>query len=106
MPVVLARDRGHARRAPCRRCRCHERDHSEAAAAEAEGRHIILSALPRARSVQRPGRCRVRELPDYVADPKPDYLAGGVASCPELISMTSAFLPGLVTVAFEHQVRD
>ena len=56
--------------------------------------------------MQRTGRRCVRELSDDVANPKPDYLAGGVASCPELIGMTSAFLPGFVTVAFEHQVRD
>jgi NADPH-dependent 2,4-dienoyl-CoA reductase/sulfur reductase-like enzyme len=55
--------------------------------------------------VQRSGRCRVRELPDYVANPKPDHLAGGVASCPELIGMTGAFLPGPVPIAFKHQVR-
>jgi hypothetical protein len=65
----------------------------------------LRELLPNVKSVQRTRRCRVRELPDYVADPKPDYLAGGVASCPELIGMTSAFLPGPVAIAFKHQVR-
>ena len=45
------------------------------------------------------------ELPDDVADPKPDYLTGGVASCPELIGMTSAFVPGPVAIVFKHQAR-
>src|SRR6266851_2967409 len=57
-------------------------------------------------SVEWSGRCCVREQPDYVANPKPDYLAGGVASCPELIGMTGGFLPGSVAIALEHQVRD
>ena len=48
--------------------------------------------------MQRTGRGCVRELPDDVADPKPDYLTGGVASCPELIGMASAFLPGPVAM--------
>jgi phytoene dehydrogenase-like protein len=38
--------------------------------------------------------------PITVANPKPDHLAGGVASCLELIGMTGAFLPGPVPIAF------
>src|ERR1700730_8560436 len=100
-----ARNRGHARRAPWRRCRRHERNHPEAAATEAEGWNVIVSSPPSVKSVQRTGRCCVRELPDDVADPKPDYLAGGVASCPELVGMTSAFAPGPVAIAFKDQAR-
>jgi len=37
---LTARNRGHARRAPRRRCRRHERNHPEAAAAEAEGQNV------------------------------------------------------------------
>src|SRR4029077_20286140 len=101
-----ARNREHARRAPWRRCRRHERNHPEAAATEAESWNVIVSPPLSVKSVRRTGRCRVRELPDDVANPKPDYLAGGVASCPELIGMTSAFLSGPVAIAFKHQVRD
>src|SRR5712671_6217823 len=39
-----APDRGHTRRAPRRRRRCHQRNHSEAAATEAEGWNVIASA--------------------------------------------------------------
>jgi hypothetical protein len=50
-----------------------------------------LSLLPRTRSVQRPGRCRVRELIDRIDNPTPDRHAGGITSGRELTGPSSAF---------------
>jgi hypothetical protein len=54
-------------------------------------------------SVQRPGRCRVREMIDRIDDPTPYCHAGSVTSRRELVRSPSAFRLSRVAIPPEHQ---
>jgi hypothetical protein len=74
---------------------------------EWEGRSIMRSMRLRneiTKSVQRPGRCVVRELTYSVGDPAPHCCAVVIVLGRELVSTRGAFPERLLTVPLEHQV--
>ena len=56
------------------------------------------------RSVHRPGRCRVRELRDDIADAAPDRDTVVITGSGEFVGARDAFRLGLRAVALQHQV--
>jgi hypothetical protein len=58
------------------------------------------------RSVHRPGRCYVHELPDCTRDQTPNRHAGSIAHLPEFVSPSRAFRLGVVAIALGHQIGD
>jgi hypothetical protein len=55
------------------------------------------------RSVHRPGRCRVRELRDGIADAAPDRETVVITGSGEFVGARDAFCLGLRAVALQHQ---
>jgi hypothetical protein len=55
--------------------------------------------------MQRPGRCRIRELIDRIDNPTPDRHTGGITSGRKPVGASSAFHQSRIAVAFEHQIR-
>src|SRR5437899_1001249 len=58
----------------------------------------------RVRSMHRPGRRRIRELPDGIDDPAPHFYAGIVTGCLEVADPSRAFQLGRVAVPTNHQI--
>jgi hypothetical protein len=56
--------------------------------------------------VHRPGRRRLRELPDRVNNPKPNRHSGKIGGHCEFVSSLDAFRDSFVPIMDEHQVGD
>jgi hypothetical protein len=66
--------------------------------------HGNVSTASSSRSVHRPERCRVRELPDCTHDPTPDRNARGIPILPEFVGPPCALHLSLIAVALKDQI--